>query len=108
MSNAATLAIASLEVAVTLGREHPDLTAYRIAAAVHDLARLGRQLHRRYEASCSYEWACTDRYERQTERLEAKVSERAKAVGIAVELQRDPRGWPLILRIAGQEHRLGG
>ena len=68
---------------------------------MHDLARVGRQLHNRYEASCSYAWACTKRYEARTDRLEAAAQALAAAVNVRSELQRDPRGWPLILQLAG-------
>ncbi len=108
MSHIADLILAQLEAAVLLGRDKPDLTAYRIAKAVHDLARFGRQLHRRYEAQCSYAWADTDAYRTRTERLEAKALKIAEAHRIDLELQTDPRGWPLILRIGGAELRLGG
>lgn len=108
MSNASLIETAQLEIAVCLGREKVDLSPYRIATAVQDLARMGRQLHHRYEASCSCEWACTDRYERQTDRLEAKVQTRAAEIGLTLEFLRDPRGWPLILRLGGHEYRLGG
>ena len=68
---------------------------------MHDLARVGRQLHNRYEASCSYAWACTKRYEARTDRLEAAAQALAAAVNVRSELQRDPRGWPPILQLAG-------
>lgn len=108
MSDTAVIEIVRLEVAALLGREKPDLSAYRIAKAVHDLARLGRQLHRRYEASCSYAWADTERYQRQTDRLEVRARRCAEEIGLDLEFQRDPRGWPLIVKFGDQEHRLGG
>jgi hypothetical protein len=32
----------------------------------------------------------------------------AAAVNVRLELQRDPRGWPLILQLAGHVYRLEG
>ena len=51
--------LACLEVAVLAGQQNPEATPYRLAKAIHDLQKIGSQLHRRYEASCSY--AYTDR-----------------------------------------------
>jgi len=107
MSNAEHI-LACLEAAVALGRAKQNLTAYRMAKAVVDLGKIARQLHRRYEASCSYEWATTHRYQSRTDRLEDRATTIAAQIDVTVEFQRDPRGWPLILRFGDNELRLGG
>ena len=108
MSNEDQSLIACLEVAVVIARKQPDLLAFRIARTIHDLQRIGRQLHRRYEASCSYQWADSDAYRRRTEQLELKVAAVAVSGQVSVELQRDPRGWPIIIQVDGVELRIGG
>ena len=100
--------IACLEVAVLLAHQNPEATPYRIARAVHDLQKMGQQLHRRYEAACSYPSASTEDYEKRTTRLEDKAHDTAANARIALAYQRDPRGWPLIITINGSEHRIGG
>ena len=98
-----------LILAARLGRACPTLPAVTVADTVHGLARLAASLHRRYEAACSYQYANTEKYERATERREAKARDlAAKIPGLTVEHQRDPRGWPLILKLDGEEiGRLG-
>lgn len=100
--------IACLEVAVFLAHQNPDATPYRLARAVHDLHKIGQQLHRRYEASCSYPYASTEAYERRTTRLEDQAHEAASNARISLAFQRDPRGWPLIITINDRDYRLGG
>lgn len=100
--------IACLEVAVLLANQNPDATPYRIARAVHDLHKIGQQLHRRYEASCSYPYASTEAYEKRTTRLEDTAYDTAANARIALGFQRDPRGWPLIITINDREYRIGG
>lgn len=56
------------------------------------LAKLGEKLQQRYANSCSYEWACTESYERNTERAEARIREICQASGLSLYLQTDPRG----------------
>lgn len=82
---------------------------YCIASTLTVLQQHAASLHRRYTAACSYEWACTEKYERRTERQEDKVKQIAANIpGLTVEFQRDPRGWPLILKLDGKElGRLG-
>lgn len=101
--------IAALELAAMLGEYHKGaLTPFRIASNVEQLVKLARSLHRRYEAMCNYQWANTEAYERRTERLEARTVAIGEAIGVTVEHQRDPRGWPLIVRVPGNpEHRIG-
>ena len=97
--------------AARIAAECPELSPHRIATTVRDLQKLAASLRKRYEAACSYEWANTPAYERRTERMEAKAAEFApfNTMGrLTVEHQRDPRGWPLILKLRGVEiGRLG-
>ena len=94
-----------------IAAECPELSPHRVATTVMDLQRMAASLHKRYEAACSYEWANTPAYERRTERMEAKAAAFApfQTMGkLTVEHQRDPRGWPLILKLRGVEiGRLG-
>lgn len=100
---------AMLTLCAEIVRMSPTLPTYRAVRAVQDLQRVAARLHRRYEAACSYEWAATEAYERRTERLEADAASiAANLPGLTVEPQRDPRGWPLILKMNGVElGRLG-
>lgn len=100
---------AMLTICAEIAQALPTIPAYRIACAVQAAQKIAASLHRRYEAACSYSYANTDAYERRTERLEAKAADCFRAVpGVAVEHQRDPRGWPLILKLDGKElGRLG-
>jgi hypothetical protein len=100
--------IACLEVAVLLANQNPDATPYRIARAVHDLHKIGQQLHRRYEASCSYAHANTEAYEKRTATLEDRATEAAANARITLGFQRDPRGWPLVISVNGREYQIGG
>lgn len=56
------------------------------------LAHHGRRLGKRYETSCNYEWAGTEKYDRDTERAEARLIEIATKAGLQIHLQTDPRG----------------
>lgn len=66
---------------------------------VQALAKAAKSLQKRYENECSYEWADTDAYRKRTENLEKKAAELFKSLGLpescTMELQGDPRGWPL-------------
>lgn len=100
---------AQLELAAVIAR-NTDAKLYGtdgVIESVRKLAKIARSLQRRYEAACSYEWANTPAYERRTERLEAQAVQIGEALGVTVELQRDPRGWPLIIKHFGHEVRLG-
>lgn len=89
------------------------------AQTIHEAHRLAKALHARYEAQCSYEWANTPEYEKRTDKLEAKLCATLEAAGFSsyetppsnglhYALQRDPRGWPLILSISGRVDYVGG
>lgn len=75
------------------------------------LAKNAKILQKRYENACNYEWACTPKYEKRTEKIEANTIAAFVSLGLprtdTLALQRDPRGWPLIFKIAGHEMRLG-
>lgn len=78
---------------------------------VQSLAKLAKSLHKRYENECSYQWADTDAYRKRTENMEKKAADLFVSLGLpascTLELQGDPRGWPLVFTIEGREHRLG-
>ena len=101
--------IACLEAAALAARQNPEPSAYRIARSIHDLHKLGRALHRRYEADCSYAYADTPKYRKRTSIIEDHVCDAAAAARLTVGFQRDPRGWPLVLVFSGNaEIRIGG
>ena len=92
------------------------------------IQRAGAALHTRYENECNgfpfdKDGSYAAKYEAATERRERSLIEKAKEqgftecasfetdtkrLGLFVALQRDPRGWPVILVIEGREYRLGG
>lgn len=100
---------ALVAMAANVAQAAPSLSPYRIASTLTVLQQKAAALHRRYTAACSHEWACTEKYERRTENEEHRVKQIAAAVpGLTVQYQRDPRGWPLILKLDGKElGRLG-
>lgn len=72
------------------------------------LHKIGRQLHKRYKAARSYQWADTDAYRDRTERLERKALSVAAEAQLKVSFQQDPRGWPVIITFEQNDLRLGG
>lgn len=98
--------MAMLEIIGTIMRDIPESKLYEVSRAVYDLQKIAAQLHKRYEAACSYQWACTEKYERKTEKLESMAQEIGAGIGITVGHQHDPRGWPLVLIIGGREYSL--
>lgn len=98
-----------LSLASEIARTCPPAKAktFEIPRVLMKLQKLAISLQHRYEAACSYEWACTEAYEKRTERLETKAGELAKTLGLSLEHQRDPRGWPLKLMVAGNERGIG-
>ena len=98
---------AMLTLTAEIAREVPDTKLYTIPRNVAKLQRLASSLHKRYEDACSYEWACAEGYKKRTGKLEERVCELAKELGVVLALQRDPRGWPVIVTVAGKETRLG-
>lgn len=101
---------AQLQLAAMLGHiaGADDCNTYKIASGVAELARIAGSLHKRYENACSYQWANEPAYEKRTANLEAKAAKVAKGLGIELELQTDPRGWPLICKVMDFSIRLGG
>jgi len=101
--------IAQLELVALLVNQpegnRPSL--FDITNAVYDMAKLAKVLHKRYEASCGYQWACAGKYERRTANIEAQVKALAESIGVEYERQGDPRGWPVIIKFNGHESRLG-
>lgn len=93
---------AELEVSVLVSKIS-CLRAHLIAREVHRLGVIARSLHRRYENMWNYAWASGDRYNADTDRLEARATAICKDLGVDNTFQRDPRGWPLILTFNGQD-----
>ena len=60
--------------------------------AVAQLQKIGKELHKRYEAVCNGEEGYP---EIDTENLQKKADAIAANVGLYVYHQTDPRGWPL-------------
>jgi hypothetical protein len=98
---------AHLDLTGDIMRTNAEAKLYNVTHTVLELGKLAKSLHKRYENACNYQWATTDKYERATERMEEKAVKLGQAIGITIDLQRDPRGWPLICRINMVEHRLG-
>ena len=98
-----------LELATEIARAQKPSQAktFEIPRTLMKLQKIAVSLHKRYEADCSYQWADTDAYRARTERLEFKAGELVEALGLKIQHQRDPRGWPLILNVAGAERRIG-
>ncbi len=105
-----TMAKVKFEVTVALGEQCPQLDWRTRYDLVDYLQRASAILHTRYENACSYAWASTEQYERQTASREACILATLREHGLAdcAEFQTDPRGWPLVLRLNGREYRLGG
>lgn len=60
---------------------------------LRQLAAKGEELRRRYEAECSYEWACnSESYRARTEALENETIGLATRNGLHIYLQTDCRG----------------
>lgn len=100
-----------LEAVCTLiaevARYSSTVKTYDIPRNFIKLQKLASSLHKRYEAACSYEWTDTEAYRARTEALENKALRLAEDLGIGLEIQGDPRGWPFIVRVGGAETRLG-
>ena len=101
---------AMLTLTTLISKARPDLPGLMIPRNVAKLQRLAHSLHKRYVryvAMCNYQGANTDQYLKTTDTLEAKALSLAAELGVALELQRDPRGRPMIFTIDGREERLG-
>lgn len=98
---------AMLDVTAEIVRTNPDAQIYDVTSTVQELAKLAKSLHKRYENSCNYAWACGDAYESRTGKLEERSQELGAKIGVTIGHQRDPRGWPLIIRSGTYETRLG-
>lgn len=106
--------------------EHLNKNTFNEAIPFVDyLNRAGATLHTRYENQCSYEWACTEEYERVTDKRQKTLLKNAsefgfivtddvneKREGAFIRMQTDPRGWPIELIFNTAESRnsysLGG
>lgn len=98
--------MAQLELIGDIMRTDENAKLYDVARVVFDLGKIASSLHKRYENACNYEWACTEKYLRRTESLEQKARDLGASIGLTVGHQRDPRGWPMIVRIGMIEHGL--
>lgn len=97
---------AMLDITALITRHYPHSKPFVVRRVVSDLARHARSLHNRYEAACSYEWANTDKYQARTDYIEGLVMGIAEDNGLTIGFQRDPRGWPLVIKIDGQDYYL--
>ena len=120
--------IESKDTAVSSLAESTGENGFDIVPFVDYLQRASATLHSRYENLCNgfpfdKDGSYTESYESKTDKMEKTLMRRAaekgfqecgqyeideKKKGLFIALQRDPRGWPLILKIDGQEVRLGG
>lgn len=98
---------AMMQLVAEIVRSDETERIYNVVRAVQELAKIARALHKRYENACCYEWANTEKYEKATNRLEAKASAIAEEINVTIGFQRDPRGWPLIVKAGRYETRLG-
>lgn len=71
------------------------------AAVLRALAHRGEILRERWANSCSYEWAATDAYEAESERLQVELCNAAEEAGLTLYLQTDPRGAAVYVRGGG-------
>lgn len=105
----------------------PHLDVFReVLPLVDQIQRQGAALHTRFENQCNgfpfdKDGSYAARYDAATERKESKVIQlcadqgielthdvNEKRAGVFLMLQRDPRGWPIVLFVTGREYRLGG
>lgn len=98
-----------ISLALTLARECEFDNDKSLIILVQELNRLGLRLRRRYEQTCTFEWANTAKYLLYTEKLEKKIKiiqEEWAHTGIEIELQTDPRGLALTIRTPKGEYHL--
>ena len=120
--------IESKEQALKLLAQHTNENGFELMPFIDYLQRAAATLHSRYENLCNgfpfdKDNTFTESYEAATDKREKTLFKKAaekgfqecgqyeideKDSGLWVALQRDPRGWPLILKIDGREVRLGG
>ena len=99
----------NLTVAAALAQHMPHKKPCEIASFIEDLDKMGAALNRRYLASCNHKWATTEAYEKRTDKMEDKLCKMvADFSGVVVTLQRDPRGWPVVITIDDCDFYLGG
>jgi hypothetical protein len=96
-----------MRLCAEITRARPHIAAHSIPVVLMKLQRLASSLHNRYTAACNHAWATTEAYGARTEVLEGKAAELGESLGVAIEHQRDPRGWPLIVKFDGREMRVG-
>lgn len=100
-------AISQLNLVAEIVRTNEAAKIYNVTRNVHTLAKLAKSLHKRYENMCNFSWANESKYERRTITLEGQAVILADEIGVKIEFQRDPRGWPLIIKAGPYETRLG-
>ena len=116
------------EGAVKRLAESTGKNGFDLIPFIDSLQRAGAALHTRYENECNgfpfdNDGSFAAKYEAATERREDSLLKLAatmgfmecasfetdeKKTGLFIALQRDPRGWPVVLVIEGREYRLGG
>jgi hypothetical protein len=84
---------------------------HKIPIVLAKLQRVAVSLHHRYEAACNGigdgSEEVTQAFDRRTEKLEWKAGQLGEEIGLTIDHQRDPRGWPLIVKIGDREERIG-
>lgn len=81
-----------------------QLSTYKCADLAHKLIRAHKSLHKRNEAECSYEWACTDEYQRGTERKRQAVCKMLEPYIVKAVFGGNPLGPSLKLRFPSGRH----
>lgn len=72
---------------------------YIMARGLVELESLAKQLRKRFEAECSYQWADTDKYRNRTNKLIERAEQLLILMCIGGEINRDPRGCALKLHV---------
>lgn len=98
---------AAINLAALISQNDNTRPPFSVSIGCYDLAKMAGNLHKRYENACNYEWASGEKYDRATERLEQKAFKLAEKLGVKLELQTDPRGWPFIVTVWENTIRLG-
>lgn len=72
------------------GQPRPNM--FDLSPVVIGLAKRAESIRKRKENSCSYEWACTERYEGTTEKMEKQLIQDVRELGLFAFIQGDCRG----------------
>ncbi len=101
--------LAALRLVAKIARLNPSLGLGLLSDNILLLQKLAKSLRNRYEAECNHAWASGEKWDKATRKKEDKAIELAKTLGITLEIQSDPRGWPFIFSCDGGKEigRLG-